>query len=112
MRMTPLPEGLRMRLSGSWKRIREEKGERMGKVPQGTYTSVFRKFYASNMKNMRKEYESIESATKAQVSMLRIMSQERIYDARIIRRRNVLYLQKESGSDFKEQTMRRFLEVR
>lgn len=83
----------------------------MRSVEPGTYTSVFRKFYKSNMKNMRKEYESIENAMNAQKSMLRIMSQDRIYDARIIRRRNVLYLQKDNGVDFKEQTMERFLRV-
>lgn len=83
----------------------------MGKVKPGTYTSVFRKFYKSSARNFHKEYESIESAIQAQKSMLRIMSQEHIYDARIIRRRNILYLQKENGADFKEQTMKRFLEV-
>ena len=83
----------------------------MEKVKPGTYTSVFRKFYASNMKNQKKEYDNIESAMKAQVSMLRIMSQEHLYDARITRRRNVLYLQKENGVDFKSQIMKRFLEI-
>lgn len=85
---------------------------KMGNVPKGTYTSVFRKFYKSNMKNMRKEYESVEIAINAQKSMLRIMSQEHIYDARIIRRKNILYLQKDRGADFKEQIMGRFLEVK
>lgn len=84
----------------------------MGKVPYGTYTSVFRKFYKSNMKNMRKEYENTEIAVNAQKSMLRIMIQERIYDTRITRRRNVLYLQKNSGADFRGQIMGRFLEVK
>ena len=84
----------------------------MGKVPPGTYTTVFRKFYKSNMRNERKEYESTESAMKAQISMLRVMSQEHIYDARITRRRNVLYLQKDSGADFKEHIMKRFLEAK
>ena len=83
----------------------------MGKVPQGTYTSVFRRFYKSNAKNFRKEYESVESAMNAKKSMLLIMNLERIYDASIIRRRNVLYLQKENGADFKGQIMKRFLEV-
>lgn len=81
----------------------------MNKAPQGTYASVFRRFYTSNVKQFRKEYSRTEDAINAQKSMLRIMSDEHIYDTRITRRRNVLYLEKEKGLDYKEQIMRRFL---
>ena len=83
----------------------------MQKAPHGIYTSEFRRFYASNVKIYRKEYRRTKDATNAQKSMLRIMSDKHIYDTRITRRRNVLYLEKEKGLDYKEQIMRRFLRV-
>lgn len=83
----------------------------MEKAQYGTYTYEFKRFYNSNVRSFRKEYSEMKEAVNAQISMLRIMSKEHIYDARIIRRRNVLYMEKENGLDFKEQIKRRFARV-
>ena len=65
-----------------------------GKAPWGAYSAVFWRFYRSGNRNAEKEYSSVEEAASAQKAMLNRMSRRRIYDVRITRRRNVLYLER------------------
>lgn len=60
----------------------------------GTHAMVFWHFYESQQQRMKKEYDEIIDAARAQRSMLAIVSRKGIYEVRITRRRNVLYLEK------------------
>lgn len=65
-----------------------------GKTPWGTYTSVFWKFYSSDSRTLKSKYSTNDSARMAQISILRTMSRKHIFDVRITRRKNVLYMEK------------------
>lgn len=65
-----------------------------GKAPWGAYSAVLWRFYRSGDRNAEKEYGSVEEAASALKAMLNRMSHRRIYDVRITRRRNVLYLER------------------
>nr|WP_296488614.1 hypothetical protein [uncultured Acetatifactor sp.] len=60
----------------------------------GTHSMVFWRFYESQKQRMKKEYGEITDAARAQRSMLAIVRRKGIYEVRIARRRNVLYLEK------------------
>lgn len=55
---------------------------------------VFWKFYESGIQKQREEFEDTDQATRAQRSMLLLMSRKGIHDVKIKRRRNVLYLER------------------
>lgn len=64
------------------------------KVAWGTYSKIFWKFYRLDKQASRSEYPDVESAMKAQKAMLNRMNVKHIYDVRITRQGNVLYLEK------------------
>lgn len=65
-----------------------------GKAVWGTHSMVFWGFYESQKQRMKKEYGESTDAARAQRSMLAIVRRKGIYEVRIARRRNVLYLEK------------------
>lgn len=64
------------------------------KVPWGTYSMVFWKFYESGARKQRAEFDETDQAMQAQRSMIGIMGRKGIREVRIKRRRNVLYLER------------------
>lgn len=64
------------------------------KAPWGTYSMVFWKFYESEARKQREEFEDTDQATRAQRSMLCLMGRKGIHDVKVKRRRNVLYLER------------------
>lgn len=56
------------------------------------YTKLFWDFYYSNHQNMKTEYDSVDEAYKAQKVLCMIISRNSVYDVRITRRKNVLYV--------------------
>ena len=72
----------------------DQMADKNGRAAWGTYTSVFWKFYESDDKTLKSEYGTTNDACLAQISMLRTISRKHIYDIRITRRKNVLYLEK------------------
>lgn len=71
-----------------------DKKSGVGKGNYGKYSSIFWRFYQSEKPNLRKEYGDIAEAIRAQVAMLKCMSRKHIFNVRITRRRNILYLKK------------------
>ena len=71
-----------------------EKAKRKEKTVWGTHSMIFWRFYESKQQKMKKEYGEILDAARAQRSMLAIVRRKGIYEVRITRRRNVLYLEK------------------
>lgn len=64
------------------------------KVPWGTYTKMFWEFYKSGDEGRKLEFDSDYEANSAQKSMIKFENRQEIYDVRIIKRRNVLYLER------------------
>ena len=63
------------------------------KVPYGTYSKAFWRFYRSGEPRQKKEFQEESEAWSAQKAILNLMSRKHIYDV-ITRRRNVLYLER------------------
>lgn len=63
----------------------------------GKYSMIFWKFYNSSETEKRIEFETDDEAIKCAKSIYRCMSDKRIYDVYVKRRRNVLYLEKMEG---------------
>ena len=84
------------------------------KVRQSKETPVviFRFFYSSSAKCMTKEYADTKSAIKTQVAMCNYMNRNKIYDVRIVRRKNVLRLVKNAAyqqtQDYRDRIINRF----
>ena len=83
------------------------------RVAPGTHSSVFREFYNSECQCLVNKYGDNKSATNAQAAMLNLMNRERIYDVRIIRKKNILRLLKPGAyqrtREYRDQIMERFL---
>lgn len=90
----------------------EEKRE----IPKGTFACTFRKFCKSTDRTMRIVYDSTDDAVRAQKAMLNLMNREKIFNIVIVRRGNVMSLEKErvrheaEYENFRGQIMRKFLE--
>lgn len=77
-------------------------GPRAGEQPKeyahwGTYSKVFWEFYRSGEREIKKEYEDSGRACRAQAAMCCLRLRKHIYDVRITRRRNMLYLARTGG---------------
>lgn len=76
---------------------------------------IFRFFYSSSAKCMTKDYTDTKSAIKAQVAMCNYMNRNKIYDVRIVRRRNMLRLVKNAAyqqtQDYRDRIINRFLKA-
>lgn len=72
---------------GTYRKVKE-------KAAWGTHSNSFMAFYKSGLQKVRKEYSETDEAIRAQISMSNLMRRKSIYDVRITRRRNVLYLEK------------------
>lgn len=77
----------------------------------GTHSTIFQKFYESNIRMTKKEYADDAKAIRAQTAILNLMNRRRIFDVRMTRRKNVLYLEKFGGIDYRNQIMEKFLRV-
>jgi hypothetical protein len=64
------------------------------KADWGEYAKILWRFYRSGEKRLRKEYPETKEAMKAQRAMLNRTNYRHVYDVRITRRRNVLYLER------------------
>lgn len=67
---------------GTYRKVKE-------KAAWGTHSNSF-----TGLQKVRKEYSETDEAIRAQISMSNLMRRKSIYDVRITRRRNVLYLEK------------------
>lgn len=64
------------------------------KVPWGTYSMVFWRFYESGAQKQRVEFDETDQAMRAQRSILCLMGRKGIREVKIKRRRNLLYLER------------------
>ena len=77
----------------TWIKV-DEMAKKREKAPWGTYSMVFWKFYESEARKQREEFEDTDQATRAQRSMLCLMGRKGIHDVKVKRWRNVLYLER------------------
>lgn len=77
----------------------------------GTHSTMFEKFYESNIRLTRKKYADPANAIRAKTAILNLMNRRHIFDVRMTRRKNVLYLENYGGIDYRKQIMDKFLRI-